>query len=217
MTLIDTSAWIEFFRSKADTALKSRVADLISFGEAAYTCPIRFELFLGARAKELKDLQTGLGFARRVMLAPQHWNTAAALGAKLRSAGHSIPASDLLIAVVAHSEDLPLLGPRSENEIAKGEVFYNYERLEDGNRSEELPGFSVFYRNEAGEIFNTYSGYARAGDILIGAYNYLDHTPKGRNERETLDWVRCHDSYELRSASHDETVPTSAEAALLNG
>jgi predicted nucleic acid-binding protein len=109
MTLIDTSAWIEFFRSKGDTALKSRVADLISFGEAAYTCPIRFELFLGARAKELKDLQIGLGFARRVMLAPQHWNTAAALGAKLRSAGHSIPASDLLIAVVAHSEDLPLL------------------------------------------------------------------------------------------------------------
>jgi predicted nucleic acid-binding protein len=104
MTLIDTSAWIEFFRSKGDTALKSRQADLISFGEAAYTCPIRFE-----RAKELKDLQTGLGFARRVMLAPQHWNTAAALGAKLRSAGHSIPASDLLIAVVAHSEDLPLL------------------------------------------------------------------------------------------------------------
>jgi predicted dithiol-disulfide oxidoreductase (DUF899 family) len=64
---------------------------------------------------------------------------------------------------------------------------------------------------------HTYSGYARAGDILIGAYNYLDHTPKGRNERETMAWVRCHDSYELRSASHDETVPTSAEAALLNG
>jgi predicted nucleic acid-binding protein len=109
MTLIDTSAWIEFFRARGDAALKSRVADLISFGEAAYTCPIRFELFLGASPKELKDLRAGLGFAPRLTLTPQHWDVAANLGAKLRSAGHSMPASDLLIATVAHEEELPLL------------------------------------------------------------------------------------------------------------
>jgi predicted nucleic acid-binding protein len=109
MTLIDTSVWIEFLRARGDTALKSRVADLISFGEAAYTCPIRFELLFGARPKEVKDLRTGLSLAHHVVLIPQHWDAAVALGGKLRSAGHSIPVSDLLIAVVAHSEGLPLL------------------------------------------------------------------------------------------------------------
>jgi predicted nucleic acid-binding protein len=74
MTLIDTSVWIEFLRARGDTALKSRVADLISFGEAAYTCPIRFELLFGARPKEVKDLRTGLSLAHHVVLIPQHWD-----------------------------------------------------------------------------------------------------------------------------------------------
>ena len=60
----------------------------------------------------------------------------------------------------------------------------------------ELPGLSVFYRNEAGDIFHTYSTYARGLDILVGTYNYLDLTPKGRNEDEIMDWVRHHDKYE---------------------
>jgi predicted dithiol-disulfide oxidoreductase (DUF899 family) len=32
--------------------------------------------------------------------------------------------------------------------------------------------------------------------MLVGAYNYLDLTPKGRNEEEIMDWVRYHDRYE---------------------
>lgn len=87
----------------------------------------------------------------------------------------------------------------TERQIAKGGALYNYEHLDDGAGIEELPGFSVFYRNLAGEIFHTYSGFARASDILIGAYNYLDHTPKGRDERETMDWVRHHDCYGRQS------------------
>ena len=42
-----------------------------------------------------------------------------------------------------------------------------------------------------------YSSYARGGDLLIGAYNYLDLMPKGRNEESELTgWVRRHDQYE---------------------
>ena len=67
MTLIDTSAWIEFFRARGDAILKSRVADLISFGAAAYTCPIRFELLVGARPQEMSDLRAGLGFASSIL------------------------------------------------------------------------------------------------------------------------------------------------------
>jgi predicted dithiol-disulfide oxidoreductase (DUF899 family) len=61
---------------------------------------------------------------------------------------------------------------------------------------EELPGASVFAKNGTGEIFHTYSTYTRGLDILLGAHNFLDLTPKGRNETETMDWVRHHDRYE---------------------
>ncbi|PYY66061.1 thioredoxin, partial [Pseudomonas jessenii] len=67
-------------------------------------------------------------------------------------------------------------------DVAAGKATYNYEKT-DGSE-EELPGLSVFYRNDAGEIFHTYSTYARGLDMLVGAYNYLDLTPKGRNEDE---------------------------------
>lgn len=60
----------------------------------------------------------------------------------------------------------------------------------------EQPGLSVFYKDAAGNVFHTYSTYARGGDILIGAYNYLDLTPKGRNETTIMDWLRRHDEYE---------------------
>lgn len=87
-------------------------------------------------------------------------------------------------------------------EIAAGERFYNFEMSGGGNG--EWPGLSVFYKNPAGEIFHTYSAYARGGDILIGAHNYLDITPKGRNEGAIMDWVRHHDRYEPdRPASVD--------------
>ena len=95
----------------------------------------------------------------------------------------------------------------ADDQICRGEVYYNYEQLEDGSGCGELPGFSIFYRNAAGGIFHTYSGYGRAGDILIGAYNYLDHTPKGRDERRTMDWVRHHDSYKRQSAASRKSDP----------
>jgi predicted dithiol-disulfide oxidoreductase (DUF899 family) len=78
--------------------------------------------------------------------------------------------------------------------MARGEVTYNYEKSEDP--FEEMPGLSVFYRNDAGEIFHTYSAYARGLDLLVGAYNILDLTPKGRNEDPIMDWVQLHDRYE---------------------
>lgn len=79
-------------------------------------------------------------------------------------------------------------------DLADGKVFYNFEQTSDGN--DELPGISVFYKDEAGDIFHTFSSYGRGGDILIGAHNYLDMTPKGRNEGVIMDWVRRHDRYE---------------------
>ncbi len=84
----------------------------------------------------------------------------------------------------------------SKDDKAKGKVYYNYEMMDFP--SEEAPGTSVFYRNQSGEIFHTYSSYARGLDILVGTYNYLDLTPKGRDEDglpHSMAWVRHHDRY----------------------
>lgn len=79
-------------------------------------------------------------------------------------------------------------------QIAEGGVTYNYETSTEP--FEEMPGLSVFYKNPASEIFHTYSAYARGLDMLVGAYNYLDLTPKGRNEVQIMDWMRLHDRYD---------------------
>lgn len=81
----------------------------------------------------------------------------------------------------------------TKEQLAKGKVYYNYEMTEG---FDELPGISVFYKDGKGDVFHTYSSYARGGDILIGAHNYLDLTPKGRNESTIMDWMRRHDEYE---------------------
>jgi predicted dithiol-disulfide oxidoreductase (DUF899 family) len=84
----------------------------------------------------------------------------------------------------------------SDEQLAEGRLNYNYATIDDPKYfSEELPGLSVFYKDENGEVFHTYSSYARGNEEVIGAFIYLDITPKGRNEREIMDWVRRHDEY----------------------
>jgi predicted dithiol-disulfide oxidoreductase (DUF899 family) len=84
----------------------------------------------------------------------------------------------------------------TKEELA-GEVTYNY-RNETRFGLEEAPGVSVFYKDEAGEIFHTYSTYTRGFDSLVGTYQFLDCVPKGRDEEGlafSMAWVRHHDQY----------------------
>ncbi len=88
----------------------------------------------------------------------------------------------------------------TKDDIAKAEsskegLSYNYEPCPPTSEG-ECHGISVFYQDENGDVFHTYSAYARGCDILIGAHNFLDLTPKGRNEKSTMDWVRRHDQYD---------------------
>lgn len=83
-------------------------------------------------------------------------------------------------------------------EMESGDMFYNYQV---GRRfpASEAPGLSVFYKDETGAIFHTYSCYARGLDTLNSTYHHLDLVPKGRDEAELpypMAWVRRHDSYE---------------------
>ena len=87
-------------------------------------------------------------------------------------------------------------------EIAAGKVNYNYALQEIG--IEELPGLSVFARDAAGNVYHTYSTYARGLEQLIGAYSLLDLVPKGRDEdalKQNMAWVRLHDSYDHATAA----------------
>jgi len=88
-----------------------------------------------------------------------------------------------------------------ERAKGKGEVYYNY-----GMQvfpAEEAPGISLFYKNDAGEIFHTYSTYGRGVEVMMGTYNMLDLAPKGRDEdsfSHGMEWVRHHDRYESAPA-----------------
>jgi predicted dithiol-disulfide oxidoreductase (DUF899 family) len=84
----------------------------------------------------------------------------------------------------------------TKDELASGSVYYNYDMGKFP--SEEAPGISVFYKNENGDIFHTYSAYARGTETTINTYNYLDLVPKGRDEDAlpfTMSWLRHHDRY----------------------
>jgi predicted dithiol-disulfide oxidoreductase (DUF899 family) len=77
-----------------------------------------------------------------------------------------------------------------------GKVQYNYDKTDFP--SDEGPGLSVFQKDPDGQIYHTYSAYARGLDILVGTYNVLDLVPKGRDEQglaHSMAWVRHHDKY----------------------
>ena len=84
-----------------------------------------------------------------------------------------------------------------KEQVAQGKVDYNFSTITVDPRyiDEELPGLSVFAKNEAGDVFLTYSTYARGLDALLGTNHYLDITPEGRNRAAYPNWPRRHDEY----------------------
>lgn len=73
---------------------------------------------------------------------------------------------------------------------------YNYAKKTFGGS--ELPGISVFAKNEAGEVFHTYSTYGRGLDMVNAGYHLLDLVPKGRDEEglpSPMAWLRHRDNY----------------------
>jgi predicted dithiol-disulfide oxidoreductase (DUF899 family) len=80
-------------------------------------------------------------------------------------------------------------------EIARGEAYYNYAMQQLPHQ--EMPGISVFYKDDAGVVFHAYSTYGRGVEVMMGTYNLLDLTPIGRDEDEgIMKWVRHHDRYQ---------------------
>jgi len=85
-------------------------------------------------------------------------------------------------------------------EVAAGRALYNFQEAPEWAAGiEDLSGDSVFYKDESGQIFHTYSTYGRGGEQFLGIYGYLDVMPKGRNENGSYhsltDWARPKNMY----------------------
>jgi predicted dithiol-disulfide oxidoreductase (DUF899 family) len=83
----------------------------------------------------------------------------------------------------------------TQEEMQGETINYNFRDMPASEGFEELPGLSAFYRNEAGEIFHTYSTYARGPEEMIGTLMLLDRAPLGRNEDKTMSFLKRHDEY----------------------
>jgi predicted dithiol-disulfide oxidoreductase (DUF899 family) len=87
-------------------------------------------------------------------------------------------------------------------QIAVGSASYNFRQIDADTWTvglEDLSGDSVFFKDDKGQIFHTYSTYGRGGEEFLGIYRILDVTPKGRNEkgpyRSLADWARPMNMY----------------------
>jgi predicted dithiol-disulfide oxidoreductase (DUF899 family) len=88
----------------------------------------------------------------------------------------------------------------TKEQIASGEARYNFQNLEPwAVGMEDVSGESVFFKDEDGQIFHTYSTYGRGSEQFLGIYGILDVMPKGRNENGPThrlgDWARPRNMY----------------------
>jgi predicted dithiol-disulfide oxidoreductase (DUF899 family) len=82
-------------------------------------------------------------------------------------------------------------------EMAAGRAFHNYRHEDPG--VPDLSGDTAFFKDDAGQVFHTYSTYGRGGEEFLGIYRMLDVMPKGRNENgpygALTDWARPRNMY----------------------
>ena len=109
MKLVDSSAWVEFLRRKGDPKVKLIVARLLEAEQAAYTCPVRFELLSGARPGEESDLEQAFALSHHFPFQQDDWPEAARLERQFRAKGLIIPRNDLFVATVAIRTGLAIL------------------------------------------------------------------------------------------------------------
>ncbi len=83
-----------------------------------------------------------------------------------------------------------------KDDIVAGRALYNF-GSQPIEKSEDMHGTSIFAKDADGAVYHTYSTYARGDEVMLGAFAWLDLTPKGRNETGgTMSWVRRHDEYD---------------------
>jgi len=95
----------------------------------------------------------------------------------------------------------------TREQMDSGEAQYNFGTTPP--YGDEVPGISVFYRDETGAVFHTYSTFARGLDMMNAAYHYLDLTPLGRHEEGLpypMDWCGYVTSINRRRFRHPAVI-----------
>jgi len=103
----------------------------------------------------------------------------------------------------------------TQEQIDKHLAYYNY-RSGETFPVREAPGVSVFYKGGSGDVYHTYSSYARGLDMFITAYHYLDIAPNGRDEAGFsygMEWLRHHDRYGDETFVDPYARPSSSHQA----
>lgn len=108
MILVDTSAWVEFFRGRPPIA--AEVDAVIDTNDAALCGPVVMELRRGFRsARERNRVLPLLGGCRWLDQPPRLWEEAGDLGFLLARRGFTAKSFDLLIATYALTYSIALL------------------------------------------------------------------------------------------------------------
>ena len=109
MLLIDTSSWIHLLRPNGDPTVRTRVERALQTGEACWCPMVRLELWNGAGGeREKKALRDFERLLPELEIDDEVWRGTYELARKARSAGVSVPATDLLIAACAKRHDADL-------------------------------------------------------------------------------------------------------------
>jgi predicted nucleic acid-binding protein len=102
MKLIDTSAWIEYYRKDGEQKYKEDVIDALKNNTAAICGIIKIELLVHARTKnEYQLLESDFSAIHWIESESKVYDKAAEMGFRLRRKGITIPATDLIIASCA--------------------------------------------------------------------------------------------------------------------
>ncbi|MFT6239234.1 MAG: putative nucleic acid-binding protein [Akkermansiaceae bacterium] len=108
MVIIDTSAWVDFFRRDGDLSVKLAVKGLLDAFEGALCGPVEMEFLGGARPNETDEIQAWFDVIPYVQHDQKIWRKAARNFAKLRAAGFTVPWNDILIGTIADEKDVSL-------------------------------------------------------------------------------------------------------------
>jgi hypothetical protein len=106
MVIIDTSAWVEFFRRDGDPHVKLAVKGLLEVFEGALCGPVEMEFIGGARVNEMERIRAWFDLVPYVRNDLKIWREAAVNFSKLKAEGHTIPWNDILIATIVKSNSL---------------------------------------------------------------------------------------------------------------
>jgi predicted nucleic acid-binding protein len=107
--LVDSSSWIHMLRPNGDMGVRARVVRALDTGEACWCPVVRLELWNGAGGeRERKVLREFERLLPELAINQAVWDAACDLARRARSAGISIPASDILIASCARHHQAEL-------------------------------------------------------------------------------------------------------------